>query len=578
MQTILSRLKRVKPAGADKYMAECPTHNDGTQSLSVARGRDGRVLVNCHAACQTVAVLAAIGLSLSDLFPAGSAPARPEPAPTTTRTLAMVKSYDYTDANGTLLFQSCRLRDSATGKKSFRQRRPNGSGGWEYSLGDVEPVLYRLPEVLTAVESGRTVFVVEGEKDADALVELGYTATTNPMGAGKWRESMSTVLANADVVILPDNDEPGRSHAEQVAASLTAKQATVKVVALPGLPEKGDVSDWLDAGGNLDTLSEIIGATPRWTGDAMQQAHRTRWRLDELLDNDAVMRPPPPIVPRLAWAGRSTLLAAREKAGKSTLTSYITACVSHGRVFLGEPCARGDVLIIGLEEFIGDTARRLRHFDANAKNVHLVDRFAGEPTMRPDEIRDHIESVAPVLVIIDSLSAYGQGQIQDDNNATQMVKVVQPLTDVVHQLGCGLILVHHATKSTGKARGSTAITAAVDMIVEFDIPREDTDPTLRTVRSVGRVPVPRVYDIRFNGDTYELATSNEAPIDERIIAVVSDRPLLTPSDVAEALPARRQEVLTRVDQLLATGRLVNVSRERGKKLVTPGHPLIPLHL
>lgn len=573
---VLAKLKRVRASGSGRWMAECPTHDDGTQSLSVKLGTDGRVLMNCHAKCATAAIVAALGLSMTDLFATPlTKSAAPSPVQSTTRTLSLVKSYDYTDASGNLLFQACRFLDSSTGKKTFRQRQRSETGAWTYNLDGIDPVLYRLPEVIGAVESGRPVFVVEGEKDADALADLGYTATTCPMGAGKWRESMSDVLAKAEVIILPDNDQPGKAHAEQVAASLVAREALVKVVPLPGLPEKGDVSDWLDAGGDLDALSELIGKTPRWTGDEAQQAHRTRWRLDELLENDSIMRPPPPIVPRLAWAGRSTLLAAREKAGKSTLASNLTACVSRGRSFLGEPCAQGDVLYFTLEEFIGDTARRLRHFDADSRFVHIVDRFAGDPSQRQEEFRAHVESVGPVLVILDSLSAYCLGLVQDDNNASQMIGVVQPLTDVVHQLGAALVIIHHATKATGKYRGSTATGGAVDLIVEFDIPNEDTDPTLRRMRSVGRVPVPRVYDLRFNGDTYELATSSEAPIDERIIAVVSNRPLISANDVAEALNVRKAEVLTRITHLLASGRLRNTSRDKAMKLVVPGHPLTP---
>ncbi|MDB4893105.1 MAG: radA, partial [Gemmatimonadetes bacterium] len=259
-----------------------------------------------------------------------------------------------------------------------------------------------------------------------------------------------------------------------------------------------------------------------------------------------------------------------------TLTGFLTAAVTNGTDFLGEFCAKGDVLVIGLEEFIGDTARRLKHFGANPKKVFLVDRFAGEPDMRPEEFRAHVEAVSPLLVIIDSLSAYSRGQVQDDNNASQMTKVVQPLTDVVHQMGCALIIIHHATKSTGRARGSTAITAGVDVVCEFDIPAEDTDPTLRRIRSVGRVPIPRVYDIRFDGDTYALAVEGEgeAPIDERIIAVVTDRPNISANDVCDAVTARRSDVLSRITAMLATGRLRNVGKyARNPKLVVPGHPL-----
>lgn len=570
MERILAKLTRVKSAGRKQWMARCPAHEDGTASLSLREGEDGRVLMNCKAQCPTPSVVAAIGLSMSDLFTGKPTDARPVQS-TTTRTRAMVKTYDYTDADGTLLFQACRYFDSATGKKDFRQRKPDGRGGWIPSLDGTEPVLYNLPAVLAAIESGRRVFIVEGEKDADTLAELGYTATTCPMGAGKWREAFSQSLKGAELVILPDNDEPGKIHAEQVAASCVSAGAIVKVVPLPDLPPKGDVTDWLDAGHDVDALETLIGATPRWTGDAMQARKRTRWRLDELWENDAIMRPPPAIVPRLAWSGRSTLLAAREKAGKSTLTGFITAAVSNGSQFLGESCAQGDVLVIGLEEFIGDTARRLRHFGADPTKVHLVDRFAGEPDLRPDEFRDHVTSVAPLLVIIDSLTAYSHGQIQDDNNATQMAKVVQPLTDVVHQMGVALVLIHHSGKASGKYRGSTAIGGGVDMVCEFDIPAEDTDPTLRRVRSMGRVPVPRSYDIRFDGDTYSLNTSESAPIDDRILAVVSSRPMVTANDVAEAIGGRRTEVLTLIAHMLASGRLRNLGTAHRPKLVVPGN-------
>jgi RecA-family ATPase len=93
--------------------------------------------------------------------------------------------------------------------------------------------------------------------------------------------------------------------------------------------------------------------------------------LDEVWENDEMMQPPAPVVPYLAWGSRSTLLAAREKSGKSTLTGYMAAQVSRGGEFLGEPCQRGHVLIIGLEEFIGDTARRLQQFGANGKMISI---------------------------------------------------------------------------------------------------------------------------------------------------------------------------------------------------------------
>lgn len=574
MTRLLAKLSRVKPSGARQWMARCPAHEDGTASLSIKEGNDGRVLLNCHAMCQTATVVAAIGLSMSDLY------AQPltKSAPTSVTPVerpALVKTYDYVNADGELQFQACRFR-KADGKKEFRQRRPDGKGGWIWNLGDVEPVLYRLPETLAAIESGKTIYVVEGEKDADALSAEGYPATTCPMGAGKWRETFSASLKGAAVVIFPDNDEPGQSHAEQVAASLTAADCAVKVVMLPNLPPKGDVSDWLDSPDcDVDVMEDLVASTPRWTADAMQAKHRTRWRLDELMENESIMRPPPAIVSRIAWAGRSTLLAAREKAGKSTLTGFMTACVSNGDPFLGVFCPKGPVLVIGLEEFIGDTARRLKEFGAAPKNVYLVDRFAGE--LRADELQAHIEAVSPLLVIIDSLATWSNGVgITDHNDAAAMTGVLQPLTDMVHRHGAALVIIHHTTKGDGKARGSTAITAGVDMVCTFTIPEPETDPTLRRVESVGRLPVPRLYDIRFNGDTYELAQSLVAPIDERIIAVVAERPLISAGDVADAVQGRKTDVLTRIDALCATGRLRNLSTNtHTRRLVTPDHPLNP---
>ena len=151
--------------------------------------------------------------------------------------------YDYRDAEGGLRFQVLRKRG-----KSFVCRRPLPAGGWAWNLAGVERLLYRLPETLAASRAGALVFVVEGEKDADRLAALGLAATTNPGGAGKWLPHYGTVLQDARAVLLPDHDAAGRSHAEMVGASLAGIAAEVRLLELPGLPEKGDVSDWLDAG------------------------------------------------------------------------------------------------------------------------------------------------------------------------------------------------------------------------------------------------------------------------------------------------------------------------------------------
>jgi hypothetical protein len=123
--------------------------------------------------------------------------------PQTPKASYNAKEYSYADESGMLLYQVIRLEP-----KDFRQRRPDGNGGWIWSLGGTRRVLYRLPRLRSAIERAETIYIVEGEKDADALGEFGLTATTNAGGANKWRLEYAETLRGADVVsaitIRPD--------------------------------------------------------------------------------------------------------------------------------------------------------------------------------------------------------------------------------------------------------------------------------------------------------------------------------------------------------------------------------------
>lgn len=161
-------------------------------------------------------------------------------------------TYAYKDERGRLLFEVVRFEP-----KDFRQRKPDGKGGWLWSVKDVRQVPYHLPQLLEA-KPDQPVFIVEGEKDVLRLESLGLIATCNAGGAGKWPDELSKHFSDRRVVILPDNDEPGRKHADKVAHALNMANADVRVLLLPGLPPKGDVSDWLDAGGTAETLHDLI--------------------------------------------------------------------------------------------------------------------------------------------------------------------------------------------------------------------------------------------------------------------------------------------------------------------------------
>src|SRR5215204_6068691 len=242
----------------------CPGHVGQRRALKITLGeKDGKPfpLLHCHAGCETKDILEELGLGWSDLHEDG----RPGPRAgkqTTARGLqgTIEAIYDYVNLAGELVFQVVRYKDP----KDFRQRTPNGSGGWIWSVKDIKPLpLYHLPEVVKAVSAKVPVTVLEGEKDVDrARDELGITATTCPEGADKWDPTHSQYLRGADVVLVPDNDGPGCKHMESVGRELLKVARSVKLLELPGLGDGGDLSDWIDAGGTAKEYRALVKEAP----------------------------------------------------------------------------------------------------------------------------------------------------------------------------------------------------------------------------------------------------------------------------------------------------------------------------
>lgn len=254
--TLAATIAAVKADGKSRQTT-CPAHEDGKASLNVSPGDKQPVVLFCHAQCTTAAVLDAAGLTVADI-------STPKTSTTKPAKREIVATYEYGDEQNDVLYEVVRYEP-----KDFRQRKPDGKGGYIWQLGAVRRVVYRLSEVrrrLSAEES-RThrrdhglpdvVFLPEGEKDVDRLVSRGLIATCNVGGAGKWRPEYTQQLVDAgarSVIVLPDNDEPGRQHAIQVQACCLAAGLDVKIVALPDLPPKGDVSDYL----KTHTLAELV--------------------------------------------------------------------------------------------------------------------------------------------------------------------------------------------------------------------------------------------------------------------------------------------------------------------------------
>jgi len=194
------------------------------------------------------------GVELGSQNSAGQSPETPPPWKR-----PFTATYDYLDEQKKFLSQAIRFSDGL--KPRFMQRRINGKGGWIWNLDGVRRVLYRLPEI----QGKETVYIVEGEKDVGFLWERGIPASCNAMGCGKWREEYTEQLKSAGaekVVIIPDNDEPGKKHAIEVAASCFKAGLHTNIVHLPGLEKGGDISDWLDAGNTKERLLKIVEDSP----------------------------------------------------------------------------------------------------------------------------------------------------------------------------------------------------------------------------------------------------------------------------------------------------------------------------
>jgi len=271
----------------DTCTAICPSHADKEASLCMKYdSKEGKTMLKCFAGCEVVEIVEAAGLKMTDLFD--------KPLKDKEITIKNDITYQYKDASGNALFEKVRFEATEFKKKHFSQRRiinsstvwgldggtyyetfPGGNN-WSKKKRDnantkdflaCEPVLYNLPELIEAIKQRINVYVVEGEKDAENLEKWGLIATCNFDGASrstqtpKWRKIYNQYFKGAKVIILNDNDDPGRAHADYIAAELYGNAEYIKRPNIPGLQEKEDVSDWINAGHTKEEFIEIINNT-----------------------------------------------------------------------------------------------------------------------------------------------------------------------------------------------------------------------------------------------------------------------------------------------------------------------------
>jgi hypothetical protein len=497
----LDAFRNVKRAG-DGWLATCPAHDDQRASLSIGAGEGGRVLLHCHAGCALDDILAAAHLEHTDLFP----------ETTTTTKATIVATYPYYDEGGLHLFDVVRFAP-----KDFRQRRADGV----WKMHGVRRVLYHLPEL-----QGQTIaYVVEGERDADRLRAMGFPGTTAPGGAGKWRPEYPQQLTGASVehvVILPDNDEPGRAHAEQVARSCHAAGLQVKVVALPGLPPKGDVSDWLDAGGTKTALIALVKQTARYAPSADQAA--PSGRSVRLTPASAVT--PRPV--RWLWEGRVALgtvnlLGGREGIGKSIVECTLTADITRGRlpgIYVGTPRA---VIIAATEDsweytivprLMAAGADLARVFRVDVETPNGADATLSLPRDLPAVERLILDQGAVAMMLDPILSRLDAGL--DSHKDGEVRQALEPLVAVAERTGCSVLGLIHVNKSTSSdplttlmaSRAFAAVARAV-LFVMIDPDDETTRLLGQPKNNLGRSDLPT---LAFQIAGAKVAETDEGPV------------------------------------------------------------------
>ena len=433
----------------------------------------------------------------------------------------LVKTYDYVNATGELLFQVCRMEP-----KNFLQRRKPRAGddpadikgGWVWKRDGIVQAPYRLPELIEAIADERTIFIDEGEKNVDNLIELGVPATCNAGGAGKWPDELTEFFRGANVVILPNNDPQtknsrtdellfhpdgrpklaGQDHAKMVAAKLEGVAASIRILSLPDLPPKGDTTDWLEAGGTSEALYALVeerAVTPAeyqvyLDANFRPKAFASRFGAFVWGEARTARKPYEYSIKGLIPRKESVLIYGASQSGKSFFTQEIAMAVARGEDWCGRKVRRGLVIYCAAEAGTGFIDLRMpgyaagkdidvfeflpfvclsRKFDLFGDEKAVVDLIA--------EIKEIVAVVnakcielglAPVeleAVVVDTLNKTTPGM--DEINGKEVGVVMARLDRIREECDCGLWLVHHKNANGDRPRGHTSLYAAFETAIEI---------------------------------------------------------------------------------------------------------------
>ncbi len=404
--------------------------------------------------------------------------------------------YDYTNETGNLLYQVIRYR-LASGKKDFRQRRPDGQGGWIYDLEGVSRVLYKLPEL--AADMAKHVLIVEGEKDADRLnrelegTSIEIIATTSAQGAndtGRWG-SYAETLRDRTCVVIPDNDPTGLRHARGVCSALHGIAASVKMVQLPGVGQKGDVSDWLDQGNELDDFMMLVVSAevfnPAVAAEVEVDQNRDATAVDLIAANAGTKWLWPQWIP----FGVLTLLTAEPSTGKTRLGLDLTKRIALAMEWpdgslIDLQGRRPIVLWVPADSQHSELADAPKAFsfppESVVLNTTVGELYGGTELEEAADLKDLEERIKrqnPAIVFIDTVTNTSDAKSQDTSDAKRQYK---PLQEIDKRTGAAMVCVTH-TNLAGKTLGRRA-DEKTRVTIRLECPDPENQPKRRKLSVV----------------------------------------------------------------------------------------------
>lgn len=477
---------------------QCPAHPDRNPSMKVDwsdREPDHAVLVDCKSGCKPVAICTAMGdPTMKSLYPAREQTnvfvgeprpvEQPKAEPPAPLKLTPTDTYTYTDVKGTPLSLVIRSVDEQ-GKKHFKQCRADGVP----SLEGVPRVLYRLHEW----QNKKDLFFAEGEKDVDNLRKWGIAATTNMGGARSWRPEYMQQVKDAGVkrlTIFVDNDEPGKAHGHVIAAAAHAAGITARIIVPPGVPEKGDISDWIAAGGTIDQLREIVKRATYWrVGDDAEYIKAEEPKAEEKKryvkrprkGTDLSDKKPSYLIEGVVPDSMFGEIAGRDGRGKSLLGMEIARCVLTGEALFGEFEVKrtGPVLLIMLDDpewLVRDRLESLKIADHPGLHVlTLADVDMSNLAAVLQEIADLCMEIKPLFVLIDALYLFvpdSKGSSDPTNNQGTMRPIMQAFDKISNISDATVGLVAHENKAGTDVQGSQAIRNMAKWILRLALPAE----------------------------------------------------------------------------------------------------------